>query len=253
MPSPYGRQRPPRMVAPSSALDELAGEAALPDARLAVDGDEVGAAVADGPVEGVRRAARARPTRPISGATIAEQQRLRAVGRADHAPGVDRLGAAPDLDLAHVLRLDRAGGEAARAGADQDLARAGSLLEAGGEVDRLAGRERRLGRVDDDLARPRCRRGPRARARRPPGGCPSPARIARSASSSCAWATPNAARTASPANFSTIPPCVVTQCVTSSKNRVTRRRTISGSAALISSVEPTRSTNRHGCELSLHT
>ena len=34
-----------------------------------------------------------------------------------------------------------------------------------------------------------------------------------------------------------------TQCVTSSKNRVTRRRTISGSAALISSVEPTRSTN----------
>ena len=57
---------------------------------------------------------------------------------------------------------------------------------------------------------------------------PSAARIARSASSSCACATPKAARTASPANFSTIPPCVVTQCVTWSKNRVTRRRTTSG-------------------------
>jgi len=35
---------------------------------------------------------------------------------------------------------------------------------------------------------------------------PIPARMARSASSSCACATPKAASTASPANFSTIPP-----------------------------------------------
>ena len=40
---------------------------------------------------------------------------------------------------------------------------------------------------------------------------PSAARTARSASSSCACGMPNAAMTASPANFSTIPPWVVTQ------------------------------------------
>ena len=70
-----------------------------------------------------------------------------------------------------------------------------------------------------------------------------PARIARSASSSCACATPNAASTASPANFSTMPPCVVTQCEVRSKNRVTRRRTTSGSCPETSNVDPTRSTN----------
>ena len=37
---------------------------------------------------------------------------------------------------------------------------------------------------------------------------------------------------------------VATQCVTSSKNRVTRRRTTSGSLVATSAVESTRSTNR---------
>src|SRR5437762_9170573 len=55
---------------------------------------------------------------------------------------------------------------------------------------------------------------------------------------------PNAAITASPANFSTIPPCVMTQCETRSKNVWTRRRTTSGSAPVTSAVESTRSTNR---------
>src|SRR2546421_11975138 len=70
-----------------------------------------------------------------------------------------------------------------------------------------------------------------------------PARTARSASSSWASGTPKAAMTASPANFSTVPPCVRMQCSTSSKNRLTRRRTISGSTPAISSVESTRSAN----------
>src|SRR4029077_19691069 len=43
------------------------------------------------------------------------------------------------------------------------------------------------------------------------------ARTARSASSSCWSGTPKAAITASPANFATVPPCVVTQCETWSK------------------------------------
>ena len=73
---------------------------------------------------------------------------------------------------------------------------------------------------------------------------PSAARTARSASSSCAWGMPNAAMTASPANFSTSPPWVMTQWETLSKYCWTRRRAISGSVPVISAVEPTRSTNR---------
>ena len=70
------------------------------------------------------------------------------------------------------------------------------------------------------------------------------ARTARSASSSCAEnGTPNAAITASPANFSTMPPRFDTQCETFSKKPLTRRRTISGSLAETSAVESTRSTN----------
>jgi hypothetical protein len=54
---------------------------------------------------------------------------------------------------------------------------------------------------------------------------------------------PKAAMTASPANFSTLPPCVSMQCETCSKKLVTRRRTTSGSARATSPVESTRSTN----------
>ena len=53
---------------------------------------------------------------------------------------------------------------------------------------------------------------------------------------------PNAAITASPANFSTMPPCVAMHCETCSKKELTRRRTISGSLAVTNAVEPTRST-----------
>src|SRR5581483_8481009 len=70
-----------------------------------------------------------------------------------------------------------------------------------------------------------------------------PERTARSASSSCASGIPKAAMTASPANFSTVPPWVTMQCATSSKNRVTWRRTTSGSRPARRSVESTRSTN----------
>ena len=56
-----------------------------------------------------------------------------------------------------------------------------------------------------------------------PSTMPSAARTARSGSSSCANGTPNAAITASPANFWTMPPWVVMQCVTWSKKRVQAR------------------------------
>ena len=55
---------------------------------------------------------------------------------------------------------------------DQDLARPGGLLQARGDVDRLAGREGRVGLVDDDLAGLDRRRAPRARARARARGSP---------------------------------------------------------------------------------
>src|SRR5215212_3389133 len=55
---------------------------------------------------------------------------------------------------------------------------------------------------------------------------------------------PNAAMTASPANFSTIPPWEMTHCCTRSKYCCTRRRATSGSVPETSAVDPTRSTNR---------
>ena len=79
----------------------------------------------------------------------------------------------------------------------------------------------------------------------------SAARTARSASSSCACGMPNAAMTASPANFSTMPPCVITQCETRSKNAFTRRRTTSGSLADDERGRPDQVDEEHRRELAL--
>ena len=57
------------------------------------------------------------------------------------------------LERAGVLDDEAAGGEPVRSRADEDLARPRRLLEPRGEVDGLARGERRLGVVDDDLAR----------------------------------------------------------------------------------------------------
>src|SRR5262249_48874203 len=69
------------------------------------------------------------------------------------------------------------------------------------------------------------------------------ARRARSASSAWVLGTPNAAITASPADFSTVPPNRSMHCDARSKYSFTRRRTISGSALTTKFVESTRSTN----------
>ena len=85
-----------------------------------------------------------------------------------------------------------------------------------------------------------------ARASSPSSHTPSrierAALTARAASSSCDVGTPKAAMTASPANFSTVPPLRSMQRRARSKYWETRRRTISGSAEVTSVVESTRST-----------
>ena len=71
----------------------------------------------------------------------------------------------------------------------------------------------------------------------------SAARTARSASSSCAVGAPKTAMTASPMNFSTVPPKLSMSALTRSWYGLRVARTSSGSARSERSVKPTRSTN----------
>jgi hypothetical protein len=77
----------------------------------------------------------------------------RATGRAgpdDTADG-DRLAPATQLEGLERFELDEVSDEARRGRTDDDLVRPRLLLEAGCEIDRLAGGERRLCLVGDDL------------------------------------------------------------------------------------------------------
>ncbi len=77
----------------------------------------------------------------------------------------------------------------------------------------------------------------RARARR----IPSAAASARRASSSRTTGTPNTAITASPMNFSGVPPRAVISALIASKYRSVTARRVSGSSTPDRAVEPTRS------------
>jgi hypothetical protein len=70
------------------------------------------------------------------------------------------------------------------------------------------------------------------------------ARTARSASSSCTIGMPNTAITASPMNFSTVPPCDASTAAMRSKYRVITERSASGSSRSPSAVESATSQNR---------
>ena len=72
----------------------------------------------------------------------------------------------------------------------------------------------------------------------------SPARTARSASSSCAVGAPQTAITASPMNFSTVPPYRAITSDARSKYRPSTARTSSASRSSAKGVNPTRSANR---------
>ena len=131
--------------------DELAREPALADAGLAVDREQVRAAVADGALERVLEQLEL-------GVAPDERRRRRpdellAVADAGRAP--DRSGSATSAQLARAggLELDRG---RARAGSAPGPTRISSgrrqLLEPRRDVDGLAGREGRLGVVGDDLA-----------------------------------------------------------------------------------------------------
>ena len=230
-------------LAPLDAVDELAGEPALADARLAVDREEVRAPVAQRCGRTCSRAARARlPPDERRATPTGRGSGLRACPRRATRGAARRCPSSSSGPASSTTSRPRS--EAVRGRADQDLARRRRLLEARGEVDGLAGREGRVGVVDDDLARldadPRLepelvrpRRGWRAppgpparrRPRAPAGRRTRPSRRRRRTSRRCR-------RAAS------------THWETCSKNCVTRRRTTSGSVPVTSRVESTRSTNR---------
>ena len=133
------------------ARDELAREPALPDTGVAVDGEEVRAAVAKGAVVRVREQLElgvAPHERSLESAPP-----RRPLAHADGLPRPHGRAAPLQLERTDVLRLDAVVRQPVGAGADQDLARPCRLLEPRGDVDRLAGRERGLALVGDDLAR----------------------------------------------------------------------------------------------------
>ena len=219
MPSPYGRQRAVRTVASVADLaSELGREPRLADARGAEDRHEPAAA---GPRRRRRARAersRARRARPTSGASSR---------RANAAAPRSTPSSAPRLDgRALALRLIGATGSSSTAFATsrrvaapiEDLARPRRLLEPLRRVHRVARDERRRLVAGDDLAGvdpdPDAQRGP-PRAASSSFSASSAARIssaartARSASSSWTCGTPKTAITASPMNFSTLPPCAL--------------------------------------------
>ena len=132
------------------ACEELAHQAALPHARIAVDGEHVRAPVSDRPLQRVVQQVELR---------VAPDERRRNVGdavtpvaHANRAKRGNRLAESAQLERPCRLRLDRRAGEPMRGLSDQDLARASSLLQPRRHVDGLAGRERRVGLVHHDLA-----------------------------------------------------------------------------------------------------
>ena len=132
------------------AGDELAHEPALAHAGLAVDREDVRALVLGRPREG--------HLQQLELEVAADEGRgdgrdaARRLAHGLEQVHRERRAEASEVERALLGRLDRRGGEAMGEGAEEDLARRSGLLKPGCQVDRLAGRERRLGVVGDDLA-----------------------------------------------------------------------------------------------------
>jgi hypothetical protein len=124
------------------AVQQLGGQAGLPDARGAVDGDEPAGALALGGLELVakeRELVSAADERSVEAAC---DRRCAGDGR-DDAVRVDRQALALGCDRLHRLELGCVLDEAPRRVADQDLVGARCLLEPLRRVDGVAGDERR--------------------------------------------------------------------------------------------------------------
>ena len=129
-------------------VDELTGQPALADTRLAVDREDVRAAVAQRSL--------VRVLEQLELGLAADERRIDVdmplVDGAEHPPGAHRGAHALELERARVLDEQPSASEAVRGRADEDLARHRHLLQARREVHGFARGERRIRLVDDDLA-----------------------------------------------------------------------------------------------------
>ena len=133
------------------AVRELAREAALADAGLAVDREEMRATVADHASERV-----VKQLELVLAADEARRDRLDApvvLGDALELPHGQRIVEPLQLEEAALLGVHDRQRQPARKRADQDLPGLGDLLEPRRDVDCLAGCERRVGLVRHDLPR----------------------------------------------------------------------------------------------------
>jgi hypothetical protein len=134
-------------------IPQLAGEASLPNTRLAYDRDELGPFVPDGAtVSGLQDLKLTSPTHecpPESGTAP------RPGGREtpDETPTDDAFGLSFHRDGLRFVEFERATDSGGRALCNEDLAGSSGLLESGGDVDCIAARERasHARRSDDDL------------------------------------------------------------------------------------------------------
>ena len=143
------RERSPRQDRGAlEPCEEFAREAALADARVAEDRDELGAVITHRAGERVGQELELLLPSDVRRNDV-ERPAPRAL-RADHAPDVDARRKAFELPLAERLG-DDARREPRSRRPDQDLAGIGGLLQARGDVDRLPGGERRVAVLDHDL------------------------------------------------------------------------------------------------------
>ena len=254
---PYGRQRPRSTRRPAGLLlEERGDEPALADARRAEDGEELARPVGDDALEGV--AEQAQLAHPTDQRRVEPAQVRRGVGVDALEPvGAHRRGLALEVELdrlVHVHRVaDEAVGGSRRAGSRPGC---GRLLEARRDVDGVAGHERLARRrvAGHDLAGVDARAQAdvhavvaehvRVDAPRAPRSSSLAARTARRASSSWMVGTPKTAMTASPMNFSTVPPWRSMISRAAAKVRPSILRIDSGSSRSPMAVEPVTSLNR---------
>ena len=198
---------------------ELLREPRLADARRRRAPSRGGTTALRSPCGTRRAGSRGSCSRPTSG----ESSRRKMSSAPARTSSSRQVGTASLLPLSEssraARRAMRSRDEPVRLAAEQDLARLRRLLEARGDVDGVAGRDQVLRRriADDDLAgvdpdaqleahAEACCRGRRSAARaRRASRRPRERRAARRPRGRPG--TPKTAITASPMNFSTVPPC----------------------------------------------
>ena len=226
---------------------ELVDEAALPDPRDADERHELRRARVTRAVEGVLEDARARArVRPAPSAPRARCRRRSRRARRDRLPDGDRLGLA--------LRLDRARRPRSR-WRDRVARYVVSSVMTPLTGAALCSRAAVFTTSPDAMPSPASGRASSDTSASPvviPTRSSSPssiaksriasaARTARSGSSSCAVGAPNSAMTASPMNFSTVPPWRSSSARTRSWYGRRSASTSSGSIDSARAVKPTRS------------